>query len=260
MKLQFNNKEFETKLRNKSNIKVGMTSPATKEKLLINMVIAKYELNKDKDVVIDPYASIGLSTSLWADNANKVIAIEKDEYIYWILKKNMENLGYKNVTTYNSDNLDYFKAWKSFGTDLKPKLIDLDPYANCHEQIPYALSLKPKLLFITTGEQFYLMRNNNQGLDNRYGDLLKEIDDFWDFPTKVLYPFTIMNAPPEIRDKIKLEHFYIYQTSARLLLSIDYILKPETVLFLRSRPKNLGLVAKKNYKNIGLRGFTNARE
>ena len=102
--------------KDNQQVKFGMDE-ADVEKRLINMEIAN-ELN-EKDVVIDAFAGIGISTAIWASKAGKVIAIEKDKKNFEMLRNNLKS--FNNIEIHNKDNVLILNKLK----EENIKLIDL---------------------------------------------------------------------------------------------------------------------------------------
>jgi hypothetical protein len=216
----------------------------TMEKLNVNRVISD-TLTK-KDVVLDLFAGFGMTTYVWALNAGKVEAVEKDPDIFECLKYNIPSA--MPVNFYNMDNCILMKKWAMFDKrDFSNiKVVDLDSWNNIISQAPYTFKCIDKgLVLVTSGEHFALYRGTKF---KRYNGLTKDIEKnpetaFY-FGETVLFPWLKQFSDKEGKD-IRIIHTLTSPRVTRLVIAVGGYKNISLERELSKRPKWYGWLGKR---------------
>jgi hypothetical protein len=203
------------------------------EKHKITQVIVNNEFVKGKTVCIEPFGACGFSGYMLSEKAKIVYIMEKEKDIYDCLEKNIGDL--PNVKLYHSDNIPVLEELTLAG--VKADFIDLDPFSNFHEQLPFVPYLMEKgILMLTNGEHSGIARF---GKLDRYGDMKRyQGKNAYKWADEILVPY--LNEELALLD-FKIWYYYVFPTSIRLVCTVGgYQLKKETVRFLGTLPKFRG--------------------
>ena len=224
------------------------------EKRKVNEIVAG---DREWDFVLDCYAGFGISTSIFAKHAKKVVALEEDFRYASAMWVNLyqyyqaNEIGYVEIL--NDDNRYYLNPGPE-KNQHPPSLIDLDPVGSCKKQLELALEwMKDGALLMTNGHIGYVARNMDwvhnvyPHMGNRYiGD--KAVD----WPEEYYIPWLQRNYP-QLR---RIVHFYAHPTSVRCVCEVgEFKFFEKTIQKLVKRPKYLGKYKdmKKNEEKNGKR-------
>ncbi len=148
--------------------------------------------------VFDGFAGAGIITSMYAQKAKMVLAIEKDKERHSALEKKFQD--FENVQLVNTDSLDYLKSINSFDFNV----VDLDPWGNANKQTELALKLiEEGYLLITSGEPYAISRFKIK--IKRYGK--PPITSLEDFPEQLFTRFVQPTAEKLGKKARLIKHF-----------------------------------------------------
>ena len=189
------------------------------------------ELNKES-VIIEAFSGIGFSGYLYSRNAKMVHCIEQDNDVFGSLEKNIGY--YPNVKLYHDNNVNVLENLVLDG--VKANLIDLDPFQNFWEQLPFVPYLMDSgILILTDGSIDHIQRFGSKTF-KRYGDLMKyKGRNSYKWVTEIFIPYV------KSQINVEVQYFYVFRRIVRLITTYNgYQLKPETKKFFGSLPNYFG--------------------
>lgn len=209
------------------------------EKRIVNEIVAS---DRRWNFVLDCFAGFGISTSIFAKHAKKVVALEnnfKYASAMWVnLHQYFLDTAIGHVSIIPEDNVDYLRKTLK-GKEEPPDLVDLDPFDSCEKQLGLVLKLlKDGALLLTNGHIGRISRNMGwaqktyPGIGKRYiGN--KVID----WPTQYFIPKKLEEPYKQLR----VVHYYVHPTSVRIVCEVGkFRFSEETIKKLKERPKYLG--------------------
>ena len=182
---------------------LAMDEAAVQKRLWMIQIAEQYKFKQGLDL----FAGVGYGAYIMTQCCKNVLAIEKDEVKFALLKENLQNVD--GAWYLKDDN----RAFLELETGQRFDYIDFDPFNNANEHLQYLPHLfNDGLIWITSGE-IQLVYRNLPGL----ADCFKDKARFYtgkkavDWPENVYFPYIAD------RYNLNLVDFYIYPTSVRSL-------------------------------------------
>jgi len=183
-------------------------NPIEKEKLAINRIVMKH---LRPQLVLEPFAGDGTSTSIFLRHTQQLIAIEKNPKCIAVFLSKFRSRKITLIANDNTRILPLFAA-RCF------ELIDLDPYGSCYDQIKLcARLLDPKgILLLSSGEIQRVVRGLRLSRFSNSRDYKGRKAVFW--AERVWIPY-VSNLLREHGCKVHLVHFFTSPVLVRVVFA-----------------------------------------